>query len=89
MGRYGRRASRLVNCHPRSRPARRKTAATPSRPGRRHCDCCLEWPRSIRDQCLDAGVPFFFKPWGGVRRKVAGRQLDRREWNQMPGFAAV
>lgn len=47
-----------------------------------------EWPRSIRDQCLDAGVPFFFKQWGGVRRKVAGRQLDRREWNQMPGFAA-
>jgi protein gp37 len=43
-----------------------------------------EWARSIRDQCQDAGVPFFFKQWGGVRRKVAGRQLDRREWNELP-----
>ena len=46
-----------------------------------------EWARSIRDQCLDAGVPFFFKQWGGVRRKVAGRRLDQREWNQMPTSA--
>jgi protein gp37 len=43
-----------------------------------------EWARSIRDQCVDAGVPFFFKQWGGVQRKLAGRRLDRREWNEMP-----
>ena len=24
----------------------------------------IEWARSIRDQCQDAGVPFFFKQWG-------------------------
>lgn len=47
-----------------------------------------DWARSIRDQCLEAGVPFFFKQWGGVRRKIAGRELDRREWNQMPASAA-
>ncbi len=42
------------------------------------------WARDIRDQCVDAGVPFFFKQWGGARRKAAGRRLDGREWNQMP-----
>ena len=43
-----------------------------------------EWARSIRDQCVGAGVPFFFKQWGGVRKKIAGRRLDHREWNEMP-----
>jgi protein gp37 len=46
-----------------------------------------EWARSIRDQCVDAGVAFFFKQWGGVQRKLAGRRLDRREWNEMPAPA--
>lgn len=44
----------------------------------------LEWAVDIRDQCLRAGVPFFFKQWGGRKRKAAGRVLDGREWNQMP-----
>lgn len=43
-----------------------------------------EWVRSIRDQCLEAGVPFFFKQWGGRNKKRAGRVLDRRTWNQFP-----
>jgi protein gp37 len=42
------------------------------------------WVRSIRDQCLEADVPFFFKQWGGTRKKKAGRLLDSREWNEMP-----
>ena len=42
------------------------------------------WVRSIRDQCAKAGVPFFFKQWGGVRKKVAGRILDDRTWDEMP-----
>jgi protein gp37 len=29
-----------------------------------------------REQCEDAGVPFFFKQWGGVRKKAAGRTLS-------------
>jgi protein gp37 len=45
-----------------------------------------EWARSIRDQCVSAGVPFFFKQWGGVQRKLAGRRLDKREWNEMPAM---
>jgi len=43
-----------------------------------------EWACSIRDQCITASVPFFFKQWGGLRRKLAGRRLGRREWNEMP-----
>jgi protein gp37 len=43
-----------------------------------------EWARSVRDQCLAAGVPFFFKQWGGVRKRLAGRVLDGRTWDEMP-----
>jgi protein gp37 len=43
-----------------------------------------EWATDIRDQCLAAAVPFFFKQWGGINRKTAGRILEGRTWNQMP-----
>jgi protein gp37 len=43
-----------------------------------------EWAIGIRDQCLDAGVPFFFKQWGGVHKKRAGRELDGRTWDELP-----
>lgn len=42
------------------------------------------WVRAIRDQCLIAKVPFFFKQWGGTRKAVAGRLLDGRTWDEMP-----
>ncbi|KKL94833.1 hypothetical protein LCGC14_1860750, partial [marine sediment metagenome] len=42
------------------------------------------WARSVRDQCVEARVPFFFKQWGGVNKKAAGRKLDGEEWNQRP-----
>ena len=42
------------------------------------------WVREIRDQCLEAGVPFFFKQWGGLTPKSGGRRLDGRFWNQLP-----
>src|SRR6185312_10189244 len=41
-----------------------------------------EWVRSIRDQCRAAGVPFFFKQWGGTRK--AGRVLDGRTYDEKP-----
>jgi protein gp37 len=44
-----------------------------------------EWAISVRDQCREAGVPFFFKQWGGVRKKRHGRLLDGRTWDEMPG----
>lgn len=46
------------------------------------------WVVEIRDQCLSAGVPFFFKQWGGVNKKRAGRLLEGRTWDQMPRMTA-
>lgn len=46
-----------------------------------------EWVTDIRNQCLDANVPFFFKQWGGVRKKEAGRLLEERTWDEMPALA--
>jgi protein gp37 len=37
-----------------------------------------EWVTDIRDQCLESGVAFFFKQWGGVQKKKTGRMLDGR-----------
>jgi protein gp37 len=53
-----------------------------SGPGARPMD--PEWAREIRDQCVQARVPFFFKQWGGVRKKKNGRALDGRTWEEMP-----
>jgi protein gp37 len=43
-----------------------------------------EWVTSIRDQCSEVGVPFFFKQWGGVRKKKTGRALDGKLYNGFP-----
>lgn len=43
-----------------------------------------EWVFEIKDQCEEKGVAFFFKQWGGVRKKEAGRVLERRTWDDMP-----
>ena len=43
-----------------------------------------DWVIDIRDQCLCAGVPFFFKQWGGMHRKRNGRSLEGRTWDEMP-----
>jgi len=43
-----------------------------------------QWVIEIRDQCLSASLPFFFKQWGGVNKKKSGRLLDGRTWDEMP-----
>ena len=43
-----------------------------------------EWATNIRDQSIAADVPFFFKQWGGVNKKKAGRTLDGRTWDEKP-----
>src|SRR5262249_10167877 len=43
-----------------------------------------DWVRGIQRQCQAAAVPFFFKQWGGPRKKLAGRMLDGRTWDEMP-----
>ncbi len=42
------------------------------------------WVETIRDQCKEAGVPFFFKQWGGVQKKKMGRLLDGRLYDGRP-----
>lgn len=43
-----------------------------------------EWVTSIRDICTKTETPFFFKQWGGVRKKENGRVLEDRIWDEMP-----
>jgi len=43
-----------------------------------------EWVESIREQCASAGIPFFFKQWGGVQKKKAGRLLNGRIFDELP-----
>jgi protein gp37 len=45
-----------------------------------------QWATDIRDQCLNAEVPFFFKQWGGINKKKNGRKLDGRFWDDMPSL---
>lgn len=57
-----------------------------SGPGARPLDPA--WVVDIRNQCVRAKVPFFFKQWGGVQKKRAGRILEGRTWDEMPkGFS--
>ncbi|MHC4158785.1 MAG: DUF5131 family protein, partial [Planctomycetota bacterium] len=43
-----------------------------------------DWVIDIRDQCLAANIPFFFKQWGGVNKKRNGRLLNGQTWSNMP-----
>ncbi|HEX5315482.1 MAG TPA: phage Gp37/Gp68 family protein [Candidatus Kapabacteria bacterium] len=45
-----------------------------------------EWALDVRDQCLDARIPFFFKQWGGWSPKSRGRLLDGKTWSQFPHY---
>ena len=42
------------------------------------------WATSVRKQCKQARVPFFFKQWGGTHKKRTGRALNGRTWDEMP-----
>lgn len=42
------------------------------------------WVREVRDLCVEAGVPLFFKQWGGRFKKRNGRVLDGVTWDQFP-----
>ncbi len=48
-----------------------------------------DWVRALRDQCAASGTDFFFKQWGGVRKGVAGRELDGRTPDAQPALAAA
>jgi protein gp37 len=53
-----------------------------SGPKARPCDA--DWVRGIRDRCAASGVAFFFKQWGGKRKKATGRLLDGQTWDEFP-----
>lgn len=53
-----------------------------SGPGARPMD--EGWVIDLRRQCQRAGVSFFFKQWGGVQKKKAGRLLEGRTWDELP-----
>lgn len=48
----------------------------------------VDWVRGLRESCGAAGVPFFFKQWGGRTPKAGGRVLDGRTFNGMPDVDA-
>ena len=52
--------------------------------GAAHRPVDAEWVRGIRDACVSARTPFFFKQWGGRTSKVNGRELDGRIWSEFP-----
>lgn len=43
-----------------------------------------DWVFEIKTQCVKGKIPFFFKQWGGVNKKKAGRELLGRTWDEMP-----
>ena len=43
-----------------------------------------QWVRSLRSQCFKSKVAFFFKQWGGVRKKTTGRKLNGRTYDELP-----
>lgn len=43
-----------------------------------------EWVIQIKERCIEQNVPFFFKQWGGINKKKAGRLLEDRTWDEMP-----
>ena len=53
-----------------------------SGPGARRME--PDWGLELRDQCVAAGVAFFFKQWGGPNKKKAGRLLEGRTWDEVP-----
>lgn len=43
-----------------------------------------EWILPIRDKCQKLKIPFFFKQWGGVNKKINGSLLQGKEWKELP-----
>jgi protein gp37 len=52
--------------------------------GPRHRPLDLDWARSLRDQCRNNWVPFWFKQVGGITHNAGGDLLDGRQWKQLP-----
>jgi protein gp37 len=80
-------AIRFINCEPLLGPLELDLtginyvrAAGETEPGFRECK--PEWVRLLRDQCVDAGVPFQFAHWAGLHQNGNNRTLDGQIWDQ-------
>jgi protein gp37 len=58
-----------------------------SGPGARPMD--ISWVDEIKAACDEAKTAFFFKQWGGVNKKLAGREYNGRTWDELPRKFAV
>jgi protein gp37 len=52
--------------------------------GPHHRECREEWALSLRDRCVEQGVAFFWKQWGGRTPKAGGRELTGEVWDEYP-----
>jgi len=43
-----------------------------------------EWVIEVKNKCQQFNIPFFFKQWGGVNKKIAGRELDGNIYDELP-----
>lgn len=83
-------AIRFLSCEPLLGPLDRLDLAgidwviAGGESGNNHRPLDIGWARGIREMCVEAQVPFFFKQWGGRTPKTLGRHLDGRLWDQMP-----
>lgn len=48
-----------------------------------------EWVLNIRDQCKEQGIPFFFKQWGGWNKKLNGRLLEGKTYEELPELVNI
>jgi protein gp37 len=49
-----------------------------------HRPCHPDWVRDLRDRCVDRGIAFWHKQWGGPVGRESGRVLDGRTWEEAP-----
>ena len=85
-------AIRFLSCEPLLKPLRLdldgiQWVIVGGESGHRARPMDASWARDIRDQCLDAIVPFFFKQWDGRTSKAGGRELDGEVWSGLPKSA--
>ena len=55
-----------------------------SGPGARQMD--EQWMRSVKDQCVAAGVAFFYKQKAIKGRAIRTPELDGRRWTRIPNI---